>query len=165
MPGTQTVTVLFTDVVGSTELASSLEPAAADRVRQEHFSFLRQALAANEGIEVKNLGDGIMAAFPSPSAAISCAVAMQQAVDDANRRAPHTLGLRVGLSGGEVMVEDGDYFGDPVVEAARVCALCEGGQILVTDAVRFMVGRRCAHSRITIVDLGAIVPTRGRERR
>lgn len=149
---TQTVTILFSDMVGSTALSSSLDPAAADRVRQDHFSVLRQALAATEGVEVKNLGDGLMAVFGSSSAAIACAVAMQQGVEEDNRRAPHSLGLRVGLSGGEVTVEDGDYFGDPVVEAARVCALCEGGQILVTDAVRFMVGRRSAHPLTSLGD-------------
>ena len=142
---TQTVTVLFTDMVGSTALSSSLDPDTADRVRQDHFSVLRQALAAHEGTEVKNLGDGLMAVFGSSSAAIGCAVAMQQGVESDNRRSSHALGLRVGLSGGEVMVEDDDYFGDPVVEAARVCALCDGGQVLVTDAVRFMVGRRCSY--------------------
>ncbi len=145
MANPQTVTVLFTDMVGSTALSSSLDPAGADVLRREHFSVLRQALAAAEGTEVKNLGDGIMAVFGSSSAAIACSVAMQQGVDDYNRRSRHALGLRIGLSGGEVTVEEGDYFGDPVVEAARVCALCEGGQILLTDAVRFMVGRRSSH--------------------
>ena len=114
-------------------------------MRQGHFSLLRQALAATDGAEVKNLGDGIMAVFASSSAAIACAVAMQQGVEEDNRQAADALGLRVGLSGGEVTVEDDDYFGDPVVEAARVCALCNGGQIVITDAVRFMVGRRSSH--------------------
>ena len=145
MSASVTVTVLFTDMVGSTALASSLDPADADRLRQEHFAVLRQALAAHEGSEVKNLGDGLMAVFGGSSAAIACGVAMQQAVEAANRRSPHSLGLRVGLSGGEVTVEDDDFFGDPVIEAARVCALCDGGQILLTDAVRFMAGRRSAH--------------------
>src|SRR3954462_7293354 len=76
--GTRTVTVLFTDMVGSTALSSSLDPEAADRVRQGHFSVLRQAIAATDGAEVKNLGDGLMAVFASSSAAIACAVAMQQ---------------------------------------------------------------------------------------
>jgi class 3 adenylate cyclase len=120
---TQTVTVLFTDMVGSTALSSSLDPEAADALRQAHFSLLRQALAASEGTEVKNLGDGLMAVFSSPSAAVSCAVTMQQAVEADNRRSENRLGLRVGLSGGEVTIEDDDYFGDPVVEAARLCAL------------------------------------------
>jgi class 3 adenylate cyclase len=142
---TQTVTVLFTDMVGSTELSSRLSPEAADQVRQRHFALLRQALAASEGTEVKNLGDGLMATFSSTSAAASGAVAMQQAVEQENRRSPNPLGLRVGLSGGDVTIEDSDFFGDPVVEAARLCALCDGGQILTTDTVRVMAGRRSQH--------------------
>ena len=72
---------------------------------------------------MKNLGDGLMAVFGSPSAAVACAVAMQQAIEQDNRRSAKPLGLRVGLSCGETTVEDGDYFGDPVVEASRICAL------------------------------------------
>jgi class 3 adenylate cyclase/tetratricopeptide (TPR) repeat protein len=145
MSSTQTVTVLFTDMVGSTELASRLSPQEADQVRQAHFSLLRQALAATEGTEVKNLGDGLMAVFGSPSGAVAAAVAMQQAVEQDNHRTAEPLGLRVAMSCGEATVEDDDYFGDPVVEAARVCALCEGGQILVTETVKTLAGRRCPH--------------------
>ena len=145
MANTQTVTILFTDMVGSTELSSRLSPEDADKLRQNHFSLLRQALAATEGTEVKNLGDGLMAVFASPSAAVACGVAMQQAVDQANRRSTNPLGLRVAMSCGEATVEEDDYFGDPVVEASRICALCQGGQILVAESVKTMAGRRCPH--------------------
>jgi class 3 adenylate cyclase len=67
MTGRETVTILFTDLAASTELSSRLVPEEADRVRQAHFSLLRQALAGNDGTEVKNLGDGLMAAFKTPS--------------------------------------------------------------------------------------------------
>ena len=152
MASTQTVTVLFTDMVGSTELASRLGPKEADRIRQNHFSLLRQALAASEGREVKNLGDGLMVVFGSPSGAVAAAVAMQQAVEQANRRSSEPLGLRVAMSCGEATVEDDDYFGDPVVEAARICALCEGDQILVTETVQTLAGRRCPHPFTVVGD-------------
>jgi class 3 adenylate cyclase len=150
MAGTQTVTVLFTDIVGSTALSSRLASAEADQVRQTHFSLLRQALAASAGTEVKTLGDGLMAVFPNASAAVGCAVSMQQAVEQDNRRASTPIGLRVGLSGGEVTSEQGDYFGDPVVEASRICALCEAGQVLSTDTVRSLAGRRSPHRFIDV---------------
>ncbi len=140
---TQSVAVLFTDVVGSTELAHRLSPDAGDEVRRGHFAILRGSLADAGGTEVKNLGDGIMAVFSSASAALACAVAMQQGVERDNQAREHPVGLRVGVSGGEVIREDGDYFGDPVVEAARLCAQCEPGQILAADVVRLMAGRRC----------------------
>ena len=61
---------------------------------------------------------------------------MQQGVDLANRTCDRRVGLRVGISGGEVATEEGDYFGDPVVEAARLCARCESGQILAAESCR-----------------------------
>ena len=150
MAATESVTILFTDLVGSTELSQSLSPAEADQVRRAHFATLRKAVASSEGTEVKNLGDGIMVAFSAASTAVSCAVAMQQAVEAQNRSNVHTLGLRVALSGGEVTkeaTEDGDdYFGDPVIEAARLCAQAEGGQILASQFVQIMAGRRTPHA-------------------
>lgn len=142
---TENVAVLFTDVVGSTELSQRLSAEAADDVRRGHFSILRQAVAEAGGAEVKNLGDGLMVVFGSASAALSCAVAMQQGVERDNRSREHSVGLRVGLSGGEVSKEDDDYFGDPVVEAARLCARCESGQVLAADVVRLTAGRRSRH--------------------
>ena len=88
--------------------------------------------------------------FSNPSAAVVCSVAMQQAVEQDNRRSVNPIGLRVAMSGGEVTTEDGDYFGDPVVEAARLCGVCQGGQILSTDTVRSMAGRRSPHSFVSL---------------
>jgi class 3 adenylate cyclase/tetratricopeptide (TPR) repeat protein len=147
---TEAVVVLFTDVVGSTELSMAHSPERADEVRRTHFSILRQAVAETGGTEVKNLGDGLMVVFASASAAIACAVAMQQGVDLDNRTRERPVGLRVGLSGGEATREHGDYFGDPVIEAARLCASAVGGQILAADVVRLMAGRRNRHVCTTV---------------
>ena len=144
MASTVTVTILFTDMVGSTELSSRLDANAADELRQGHFSVLRQALAASEGREVKNTGDGLMAVFDSPSAALNCAVGMQQGVELDNRRSARQLGLRVGVSGGEVTTEDDDYFGDPVIEAARLRGLRRRA-VLASEIARIMAGRRSPH--------------------
>ena len=149
----ENITVLFTDLVGSTELASSLTPDAADEVRRNHFSVLRKAIAAKGGTEVKNLGDGLMVVFPIASAGLACAVAMQQAVDRDNTGAGRPLGLRVGLSAGEATREADDYFGDPVIEAARLCARADFGQILVASLVRANAGRRSSHSFTSLGEL------------
>ena len=85
MPVIENITVLFTDLVGSTELVSSLSPEAGDEIRRRHFSSLRQAIADTGGTELKNLGDGVMVVFSTASAALTCAVAMQQAIDWDNR--------------------------------------------------------------------------------
>ena len=145
-PGaTDHVVVMFTDLVGSTEMSQDFEPDAAEDIRRDHFAILRQALTQTGGHEVKHLGDGLMAAFRSASAAIGCAVAMQQGTELDNRARAQPMGLRIGLSGGEVLPEEGDYFGDPVIEAARLCAACDGGQILASQVVPLMSGRRNLH--------------------
>ena len=150
---TENVAILFTDIVGSTELSQRLIPEAADKVRRDHFSILRRAIAETGGTEVKNLGDGLMVVFSSASAALSCAVAMQQGVERDNSDRGYSMGLRIGLSGGEVTREDADYFGDPVIEAARLCATSNGGQILVADVVRAMAGRRSRHRLLGVGSL------------
>jgi class 3 adenylate cyclase/tetratricopeptide (TPR) repeat protein len=140
---TENITVLFTDLVGSTELTSALSVDAADELRQRHFSVLRQALTSTGGTEVKSLGDGLMVVFTSASAALACAVAMQQAVERHGATTGLPLLLRVGVSAGELVRESDDYFGEPVIEASRLCASAVGGQILVADLVRALAGRRC----------------------
>ena len=142
---TENVAVLFSDVVGSTELSRRVSPVGADELRRGHFSILRQAVTEAGGTEVKTLGDGLMVAFGSASAALACGVAMQQRVERDNRSREHAVGLRIGLSCGEVTRDEGDYFGDPVIEAARLCAACEGGQILAAQVVRLVSGRRSPH--------------------
>ena len=81
MVRTETVTVVFTDLVGSTELASRLGHDAYEALRQEHFTALRTAVAAHSGTEVKTTGDGLMLRFDSAANAVACAIAMQQATD------------------------------------------------------------------------------------
>ena len=61
--------------------------------------------------------------------------------------------IRIGISVGEATLEDDDYFGDPVVEAARLCAAADGGQILVADVVRALAGRRTPHLFVPVGDL------------
>ena len=142
---TEHVIVLFTDIVGSTELSSSRSPEEADAIRRRHFDVLRRSVHESGGREAKSLGDGLMVVFASASAALDCAVSMQQGVAALQRRDGQPIEIRVGLSGGEVTREDDDYFGDPVVEAARLCAECDGGQILASEVVRLIAGRRSAH--------------------
>src|SRR5919199_1765189 len=84
-PTSSLVTMLFTDVVGSTELLSLLGD-RADDVRRSLFDAMRTAVTASQGEEVKNLGDGLMVAFKSAADAVSCAVQMQQAVARLDRR-------------------------------------------------------------------------------
>lgn len=138
MGRTVSVTVVFTDLVGSTELSSRVGPADSERLRQAHFGVLRTALSEHGGTEVKNLGDGLMVVFPSVVAAVDGAVAMQQGIARHNRRAAQELQVRVGMSSGDAVTEDDDYFGETVVEAARLCNAAQGGEILATEVVALL---------------------------
>src|SRR5262245_64464434 len=111
------VTLLFTDLVNSTELLQRVGDERAQRIFQAHHRLLKDTAAAHGGQEVKWLGDGLMTVFASAADAVRGAVAMQQA---ARRRvAGERLGLRVGLHAGEARREGRDYFGTPVVIAGR----------------------------------------------
>src|ERR1051325_8335998 len=126
--------VLFTDLVGSTELRGRLGEEAADDLRRRHDQLLAQAVEANNGRVVKGLGDGIMATFGGAADAVGAGVAIQQGIDRLNRsgKVPVPLAVRVGLSAGDVSFEDDDVHGTAVIEASRLCGAADGGEILVS---------------------------------
>ncbi|HEV7458948.1 MAG TPA: AAA family ATPase [Solirubrobacteraceae bacterium] len=138
MGATQTVSLVFTDLVGSTAHASRLGADSADALRREHFGILRDSIGHCGGEEVKNLGDGVMASFDRVASAVACAIGMQQRIDQRNRQASPPLEVKIGVAVGDAVGEAGDWFGAPVVEAARLCEAAEGGQILVTEAVHLL---------------------------
>lgn len=131
-------TVLFTDLVGSTELRSRLGEDEAEALRHRHDTMVTEAVTAAGGHVVKNLGDGMMATFAGASDAVAGAVAIQQAISRHNRSGAEALDVRVGISAGDVVFEKDDCFGTPVIEAARLCAAAAGGQILASEIVRWM---------------------------
>ncbi|MGH8971717.1 MAG: ATP-binding protein [Acidimicrobiia bacterium] len=149
-----TATVLFTDLVGSTKLLTTLGEAAFDEFRQQHFATLRDAVERHGGEEIKTLGDGILAVFGAAADALTGAVSMQQTVELQARTAPHPVSIRIGLALGDVAFEEGDVFGAPVVEAARLVAQARGGQILASDLVRVVAGGRCS---LSFTELGPVV--------
>jgi class 3 adenylate cyclase/tetratricopeptide (TPR) repeat protein len=141
VPGPTTATVLFTDLVGSTELRGRVGDQAAEELRREHDRLLTGVVEARRGQVVKGLGDGIMATFAGATDAVAAAVAVQQAIDRHNRSGagPEPLTVRIGISAGDVTFEQGDCFGTPVIEAARLCDVASGGQILASGMVRWLV--------------------------
>jgi class 3 adenylate cyclase/DNA-binding NarL/FixJ family response regulator len=137
------VTLLFTDLVASTELLARVGDDAAEDLRRVHFGLLRTAIGSSGGQEVKTLGDGVMAAFASSLQAVRAAVAIQEAIEDHNHRNPgEVLRVRIGLHAGEPVQADDDFHGTAVVVAKRLCDTAEGGQILASDLVRELVGSR-----------------------
>ena len=147
-----TTTVLFTDIVGSTELRGRLGDEGAEEVRRAHDRLLVQTVESNGGRMIKGLGDGIMATFAGASDAVAAAVAIQQEIDRLVRsgKVPVPLAVRVGVSAGDVNIEEGDVHGTPVVEASRLCAAAGGGEILVADVVRILAGSTGDHDYASV---------------
>ena len=137
-------TVLFTDMVGHTEMMARLGDDRGRQVLREHERLTRESLKEHGGTEVKTMGDGFMASFASVTAALECAIALQKALAKHNESADEPLNVRIGLNAGEPIAEDdpggrGDLFGTAVNMAARVAAKADGGETLVSNVVRELV--------------------------
>ncbi len=130
------VTILFTDMEGSTALTQRLGDAKARDLLRQHERVVREALKAHGGSELKTTGDGFMASFSSATKALECAIAMQRAFAAHNESAEEPILVRVGLNAGEPVAEDEDLFGTAVQLAARICAHAEPGRILASNVVR-----------------------------
>lgn len=124
------LTVLFTDLVGSTGKAEALGDERWSHLLQDHYRLARRQLEIHDGREVKTTGDGFLATFESPTRAIQCA----RAIRDGGRRLG--LELRAGIHAGECEVSGGDITGLAVHVAARVQSAAEAGEILVSSTVR-----------------------------
>jgi class 3 adenylate cyclase len=146
-------TVLFTDIVGSTELTQRLGDDAAIALLRVHDTIVRDALGASGGREVKHTGDGIMACFVSTVAAVRCAIRIQRALaqhEHANRDVP--VKVRIGAAAGEPVENHLDLFGSTVQLAARLCSRAEPEQSLVSNAVAEL----CIGKGLTFHDLGEV---------
>jgi class 3 adenylate cyclase/pimeloyl-ACP methyl ester carboxylesterase len=134
------ITVMFTDIEGSTSLTQRLGDEGAQRLLREHNETVRGALDSYNGKETKHTGDGIMASFFSASRAVGCAVQIQQMFAARNTANPEdAVRARIGLNAGEPIVEGTDLFGTSVQLARRICDRAEPGQVLVSDVVRQLV--------------------------
>jgi predicted ATPase/class 3 adenylate cyclase len=151
--GSGTVTSLFTDLVGSTESLVALGEDRYDSVRDEHEVLVAGTIAAYHGEVVKSTGDGYMGAFPRAGDAVAAAAEIQRLVSTRNEGSEVLLGVRIGISAGDVIERAGDYHGVSAVEAARLCAAAAGGQILVSETVRSLVGSRGEHDFVALGEL------------
>jgi class 3 adenylate cyclase len=143
-------TVLFTDLVGHTEMMQRLGDAKGREVLREHERITRETLRAYGGTEIKTDGDSFMISFGSVTSALECAVALQRVFAD---REGEPLSIRMGLNAGEPIEEDGDLFGATVILASRIAAKAEGGEILVADTVRGL----CSGKGFLFADRGEFV--------
>lgn len=135
--GGHPITILFTDVQGSTQLRARRGDRVADEILHDHEGIVRRAVEAHGGDEAAFLGDGFLLTFGSPADGLRCAIAIQRGLqrygrDNADRR----VRVRIGLHQGEATERDGTLYGQAVNAASRVMSEAAGGQILLTAAVR-----------------------------
>ncbi len=126
-------TILFTDIVGSTELAARLGDAAWRDLLERHHSIVRRALARFHGRELDTAGDGFFAAFDGPARAVQAAAAIRDPLGEIG------LDVRAGLHTGECEISDGKVVGIAVSIGARIAALAEPGEVLVSRTVKDLV--------------------------
>ncbi len=122
-------TVLFTDIVASTEQLSTVGDNAWRRILDDHDTTVQHAVAAHRGRIIKVLGDGILATFDGPARAVRCAIAIRDAIGERG------ITMRAGLHTGEIELRNGDVAGIAVVIASRVADLAGPGQILASRTV------------------------------
>jgi class 3 adenylate cyclase len=123
-------TILFVDIVGSTEKAVRMGDVRWSEVMNHYYVAVRKELRAARGKEANTTGDGVLAIFQAPISAVQCAVAIRAAV--------RTLGLeiRAGLHSGEFTVVGGDHVGISIHIGARVAAKARASEVLISSAVK-----------------------------
>ena len=133
---TGTVTFVFTDIEGSTRLATELGPATYGHLLEQHHRLLRAAFAAHGGVERGTAGDSFLVVFRDARSAVAAAVEAQRALAGTSWPADAVVRVRMGLHSGEGIAGGDDYVGIDINRAARIAAAGHGGQVLVSDATR-----------------------------
>jgi class 3 adenylate cyclase len=133
-----TVTVMFSDIEQSTEVALRLGDERWLEVLRAHNGALREQIGAHGGTEVKSAGDGFMVVFSDPVRAVACAVGIQRSLRD--RPPIEPVRVRIGLHAGPAIEEEGDFFGRTVTLAARIADAARGGEILISSALAERAG-------------------------
>ena len=131
--------VLFTDIENSTSLTQRHGDSASMAIVRSHDEMVRELLTRHDGTEVKHTGDGIMASFTSAARALEFAIALQSRVEEHSGSAEVPFRVRIGVSAGEPVTENDDWFGTVVQLAARLTAVADSGGICVSNAVRELV--------------------------
>jgi class 3 adenylate cyclase len=147
-----TVTFVFTDIEGSTRLLQELGDEYGD-VARDHRRIVREAFGARGGSEVDTQGDAFFFSFPRASDAVAAAVDAQRALAAHTWPRAKDVRVRIGLHTGEPTLGDEGYVGMDVVRAARICSAGHGGQILLSETTRALVGNQLPEGSV-IHDLG-----------
>ena len=144
-------TIVFTDIVSSTDLVSQVGDASARDLFLKHDKIVRNQIEKYGGKELQNLGDGFMLSFTSATAAIKCACKIQQQLAE---NLPN-IQIRIGINTGEVVRREAKHpFGQAVVIASRIVSECKGRQLLVSDVTKQLT----AGSGFPFIEKGTFQP-------
>lgn len=139
MAQSETVTILFSELVNSVDHLQNLGDEKTERVFHAHHKLISDAISSCGGEELEWLGDGALASFRSAAEAVNSAIKMQQSSQTTGEVG---LEMRIGLHVGEVLRRDGGYFGTPIVVARRLCDRAEAGQILCSQMLADFLSAR-----------------------
>jgi adenylate cyclase len=139
-----TVTIVFSDIESSTEMALRVGDTVWFEVLGIHNEIIRRHLKAYGGTEIKSQGDGFMLTFPSTRRGVQFCIDVQRELAERERQDPDTaIRIRIGLHTGEAIVDEtGELFGKHIIVAARVANLADGGEILCSSVVREIASSR-----------------------
>jgi class 3 adenylate cyclase len=152
LPG-GTVTFVFTDIEGSTKLLQELGDVAYGQVSSDHRKIVRETFGARGGTEIDTQGDAFFFSFPRARDAVGAAVDAQRALRDHGWPEGQHVRVRMGLHTGEPHMGDEGYLGLDVVRAARISAAGHGGQILISETTRALLGNQLPDG-VDVHDLG-----------
>ncbi len=153
--GHQTLTILFTDMKGFTDRTSGQSREATLDMVRRHRDLLLPVITLHGGNLVKSIGDAFLATFQSPTDAVLSGVALQETLERHNAEAApeERIEIRVAINTGEVILEDGDVYGDAVNIAARLQALAEPNEVYFTEATYLSMNR----TEVPSTEMGARV--------
>jgi class 3 adenylate cyclase len=157
-PQTARMTFMFTDIVGSTNLAEALGDEAWERLLRWHDDMLRQVIERGGGQIVKTTGDGVFAAFLTARAGVDTAIAIQQALREHRESTGFALSVRIGLHAAEATRRGDDYSGMAIHVAARIGALASGGEILASAEALTEAGDLATSTPRSVPIRGATAP-------
>jgi class 3 adenylate cyclase len=152
LPG-GTVTFAFTDIEGSTRLLQELGDEVYGQVAGDHRRLVRETFGAHGGTEIDTQGDAFFFSFPRARDAVAAAVAAQRALRDHEWPEGREVSVRMGLHTGEPHLGEEGYLGLDVVRAARISAAGHGGQILISETTRALLGNQLPEG-VAVHDLG-----------
>jgi class 3 adenylate cyclase len=152
LPG-GTVTFVFTDIEGSTRLLQELGDQDYGRVSGDHRRIVRETFGAHGGTEIDTQGDAFFFSFPRARDAVAAAVDAQRALHEHEWPRGQEVLVRMGIHTGEPHLGDEGYLGIDVVRAARISAAGNGGQILLSETTRALIGNQLPDG-VAVHDLG-----------